>query len=122
LQPLPGEDIASRRIRRLQTVGSDAPNWDVVPYQFLGPSTLREMELLVEAGVPAADVIVAATRTPARMLRIDAEVGTLEVGKRADLVVVDGDPLADMRVLRALRWTVRDGVARTPAEWVAEGK
>jgi imidazolonepropionase-like amidohydrolase len=41
------------------------------------------------------------------------------VGKRADLVVVAGDPLADMRALRTLRWTVRDGVARTPAEWLA---
>jgi imidazolonepropionase-like amidohydrolase len=100
-------------------VGSDAANWDAVPYQFFGSSTLRELELLVEAGVPAKDVIVAATRTPARLLGLASEIGAIEVGQRADLVVVEGDPLADMRALRRVRWTVRGGVAKTPAEWMA---
>jgi imidazolonepropionase-like amidohydrolase len=36
------------------------------------------------------------------------------VGKRADLLIVAGDPLSDLRALRAVRWTVRDGVVRTP--------
>jgi imidazolonepropionase-like amidohydrolase len=53
------------------------------------------------------------------MLGIDAEIGTVEVGKRAHLLVVAGNPLADLRALRAVRWTVRDGVARTPEEWMS---
>jgi imidazolonepropionase-like amidohydrolase len=53
------------------------------------------------------------------MLGRQDEIGTIEVGKRADLVVVDGDPLADLRALRRIRWTVKDGVARTPQEWMA---
>jgi imidazolonepropionase-like amidohydrolase len=100
-------------------VGSDAANWDAVPYQFFGTSTLREMELLADAGVPAKDVIVAATRTPARLLGLETEIGTVEVGKRADLVIVDGDPLSDLRAMRSVRWAVRAGIAKTPAEWMA---
>jgi imidazolonepropionase-like amidohydrolase len=99
-------------------IGSDAGNWPVIPYVFHAASTHREIELLAEAGVPTADVLTAATRVPARMLGIDRDVGTIEVGKRADLVVVDGDPLADMHALRKIRWTVKDGVARTPEEWM----
>ena len=100
-------------------VGSDAGNWPILPYQFHATSTHRELELLAEAGVPPQDVLAAATRVPARMLGRENEIGTLEVGKRADLVVVDGDPLSDLRALRRIRWTVKDGVARTPREWLS---
>jgi len=69
-------------------VGTDAGNWPVVPYQFHGPSTLREIELLGQAGLPPADALAAATRVPAAMLEMSDEIGTVEVGKRADLLVV----------------------------------
>lgn len=75
--------------------------------------------LLLAAGLSPAEALAAATRIPARMLGLEREIGTVEVGKRADLVIVRGDPLADLRALRAVRWTVRDGVARTPAQWMA---
>jgi imidazolonepropionase-like amidohydrolase len=52
------------------------------------------------------------------MLGLDQELGTVEVGKRADLVIVRDDPLADLRALRTIRWTVRDGVARSPEDWM----
>jgi imidazolonepropionase-like amidohydrolase len=65
--------------------------------------------------------LVAATRAPAEMLGLGAELGTVEVGMRADLVVVRDDPLRDLRALRTIRWTARDGVARTPREWMGRG-
>jgi imidazolonepropionase-like amidohydrolase len=99
-------------------VGSDSGNWPVDPYQFHGPSTLREMELLGEAGFAPLDVIAAATRVPAEMLGVAHELGTVAVGKRADLVIVRKDPLRSLRALRTVRWTVRDGVARTPSQWL----
>jgi imidazolonepropionase-like amidohydrolase len=99
-------------------IGSDAGNWPIIPYVFHAASTHREIELLAEAGVATADVLAAATRMPARMLGIEDDVGTIEVGKRADLVVIAGDPLADIRALRTIRWTIKDGVARTPREWM----
>ena len=103
-------------------VGSDAPSlWPFAPYHFHGPATLREIELLGEAGIPPMAALVAATRAPAEMLGLAAEIGTVEVGKRADLVVVRDDPLRDLRALRTIRWTIRDGVARTPDEWMGRG-
>jgi imidazolonepropionase-like amidohydrolase len=103
-------------------VGTDAPSpWPYAVFHFHGWQTPREVELVAAAGVPPMEAIVAATRRPAEMLGIAAEVGTVEVGKRADLLIVRGDPLADVRALRRVVWTVRDGVAHTPAEWMQSG-
>jgi imidazolonepropionase-like amidohydrolase len=103
-------------------IGSDAGNWPILPYQFHAASTHREIELLAQAGLSAAAVLAAATRVPARMLGVEHDLGTIEAGKRADLVVVDGDPLTDVRALRKIRWTIKDGVARTPQEWMTVGQ
>lgn len=102
-------------------LGSDAGNWPLIPYLFHGPSTLREVTLLAEAGLTPAEVLAAATRTPAEMLGLGRELGRVAVGWRADLVVVAGDPTLDLTLLREPRWVVRDGVAHTPAEWLAAG-
>jgi len=59
----------------------------------------REIALLREHGASPMTAIQAATSSAARLLGVDAEVGTVEVGKWADVILVDGDPLADMRVL-----------------------
>ena len=72
----------------------------------------RELVLMVEAGMPASDGIVAATSMAARACGLEDEIGTVEVGKRADLLVVDGDPLEDVRVVadRDRIWLVlKDG-------------
>jgi len=99
-------------------VGSDAGNWPVDPYGFHGPNTLRELELLARAGLAPDEVLAAATRVPAEMLGLEERVGTVEEGKRADLLVLDGDPLRDPSAFRRVHWTIRDGVARTPAQWM----
>jgi imidazolonepropionase-like amidohydrolase len=101
-------------------VGSDSGNGSIVPYLFHGLTTLREIELLGGAGLSPAQAIEAATRTPARMLGLAAEIGTIEPGKRADLLIVRGDPLTDLRALRNIVWTVKNGVVHTPAQWMAE--
>lgn len=59
-----------------------------------------ELELMVKAGMTPMQAIVASTRTAAECLQMEHEVGTLEPGKLADLLVVDGDPLADISVLQ----------------------
>jgi imidazolonepropionase-like amidohydrolase len=98
-------------------IGSDAGNSSLLS-QFHGTSTLRELELLAEAGVPNGEVLAAATRVPARMLRIESDAGSIAVGRRGDLVVLDGDPLVDFGAIRQIRWTIKGGDARTPAEWM----
>jgi imidazolonepropionase-like amidohydrolase len=87
------------------TVGTDAPNPWVVP----GASFHRELALFVEAGIPPLEVLTLATRNGARALGLEAEVGTLAVGKRADAILLDADPVADIRNTRRISRVFQDG-------------
>jgi imidazolonepropionase-like amidohydrolase len=60
----------------------------------------RELAAYVECGMTPLDAIAAATLEAARAIRLDASVGSIEAGKLADLVVVDGDPLSDISLTR----------------------
>src|SRR5437660_364286 len=68
----------------------------------VGPhgTNAEELERMVEGGMTPMQAIVATTRTAAECARIAHLTGTLEVGKRADLLGVDGDPLSDIRILQ----------------------
>lgn len=99
-------------------LGSDSGNYPIVPYVFHGPTTLRELLLMEDAGLTRMEVIEAATRVAAEMLGIISEVGTVEVGKSADLLIVSGNPLEDLSAINDIAWTVRAGIARTPEEWM----
>jgi len=66
-----------------------------------GTALAGELEELVAAGLPPIAALRAATVSPARLLGVGAELGTIEVGKRADLVLLNGNPLADITRLRA---------------------
>ncbi len=73
--------------------GSDTPEW----FFGYGWTLHREMESLVAAGLTPYQALAAATRNPAEFLRASKEWGTIERGKRADLVLVTGNPLEDIR-------------------------
>jgi imidazolonepropionase-like amidohydrolase len=64
------------------------------------------------AGMTAAQVLASSTAVAARAMHREAEFGTIEKGKDADLIVVAGDPAADIRNVRKLRYVVRGGVVR----------
>ncbi|MCA9566600.1 MAG: amidohydrolase family protein [Myxococcales bacterium] len=98
-------------------LGSDSGSWPLIPYAVHGPTTLRELGLLVDAGFTPEEALTAGTRTAADVLGLD-DVGTVEVGNVADLVIVDGDPLQDVGVLWHTTWVVRGGEVRTPEAWV----
>lgn len=100
-------------------LGTDSGNWPMFPWVFYGPTTVHELELMVDADLSPLDAIVAATATPARMLGMEQELGEVEVGFDADLIVLDGDPLVDIRAFRTPRLIVQDGVAKTWAEWMS---
>jgi imidazolonepropionase-like amidohydrolase len=80
-----------------------------------GHSLHRELELYVQAGFTPMEAIQAATVVPARVMHLDAEVGTIAVGKRADLLVVDGNPLQSFSDLRRVRLVVAGGRRYEPA-------
>jgi imidazolonepropionase-like amidohydrolase len=68
-----------------------------------------EFEALVKYGMPPAEAIKAATVNAADLLGLSAEIGTLEPGKRADLIAVSGDPLSDVAVLKRVGFVMKDG-------------
>lgn len=80
-----------------------------------GYSLHREMELYVQAGMTPMEAIQAATLVPARALKMEKEVGTVEAGKRADLILVDADPLQDIRNLRRVFRVMANGRLYDPA-------
>jgi imidazolonepropionase-like amidohydrolase len=69
-----------------------------------------EFELMVKHGMPAAAAIKAATLNAADLLGIAAQTGSIEPGKRADLIAVSGDPLSDITVLKRVSFVMKDGV------------
>ena len=69
----------------------------------------RELELYVEAGFTPMEAIEAATRVSAKAMGLDGEVGTVEVGKRADLVIVEGNPAVRIGDLRRVMSVVTEG-------------
>jgi imidazolonepropionase-like amidohydrolase len=68
-----------------------------------------EFELMVKHGMTPAAAIQAATVNAADLLGLSAEIGSLEPGKRADLIAVEGDPLRDVTVLKRVGFVMRDG-------------
>ncbi len=68
-----------------------------------------EFELMVEFGMSPAEAIKAATRNAADLLGLADRIGSLEVGKQADLIAVEGDPLADVRLLKSVRFVMKEG-------------
>ena len=68
-----------------------------------------EMHSLVDAGLSPMQAILSATRWPAELLHIEKDLGTLEVGKIADAVLVEGDPLTDISATRNIFLVIKDG-------------
>jgi imidazolonepropionase-like amidohydrolase len=122
------EDIVVLRDRILQALhragarlvlGADSPQVFSVP----GFSLAHEMRAMVEAGVPTYAVLEAATRNPAAFFGREAEFGTVEPGKRADLILVEGNPLQDIRnvhrqagVMVRGKWLPKEEIDRRLAE------
>jgi hypothetical protein len=107
-------------------------------YKLFGFAYVRELELLQEAGFHPLEVVRSATLSGAEVLGMESEIGTLEAGKRADLVIVAENPLANFKVLygtghyrldeatqqptrtRGIRWTVKDGVVYDVGQLLAD--
>jgi imidazolonepropionase-like amidohydrolase len=101
-----GVEIARHNTRRLFQAGV------LLALASEGGDPIREAELIVEAGVPPMDAIVAATRNGAMALHQLEDRGTIEAGRRADLLLVSANPAEDIRNLRRVALRMVNG------EWV----
>jgi len=69
-----------------------------------------EFQYMVEAGMPAIEAIQAATVTPAKILGVEKDLGSIEAGKFADIIATDGNPLQDITQMRKVSFVMKDGV------------
>jgi tripartite-type tricarboxylate transporter receptor subunit TctC/imidazolonepropionase-like amidohydrolase/Tol biopolymer transport system component len=110
-------EAAAKLWRAGVTIGTGTDVWQV-------PTGVHmELEQLVAAGLTPAEAIRAGTSGAARILGADKDLGTIEVGRRADLVLLDANPLVDIRNTRRIWTVVRDGriVDRTAILAMATG-
>jgi imidazolonepropionase-like amidohydrolase len=80
----------------------------------------RELELDVQAGIPASQVLQNATLSAARIMSLDKDLGSIVPGKLADLILVDGNPAANISDIRKTVLVVKDGVLYNSAELYEE--
>ena len=93
---------------------------DIAADRPTGTTLHRELELLVEAGLSPAEALRAATITPARVLGVDAELGSVEEGKFADLVLLDANPLVDISNTRRISTVISRGRVYRPVSRSAD--
>jgi imidazolonepropionase-like amidohydrolase len=89
--------------------GPEASELGPVVWGRLGRAHFERMEALQDAGVSPIEILTAATRNGAEAYRLGDKVGTVEVGKVADLLVLDANPLKDIRNLRKINRVIKDG-------------
>jgi len=80
-----------------------------VPHAERGWAYQRELELLVESGLTPMEAIVAGTMENARFFRVAGRLGSIEPGKMADLILIDGDPLKEIAVMRRVKRVMLNG-------------
>jgi imidazolonepropionase-like amidohydrolase len=88
----------------------------------IGYGLIREIELYVDAGLSPLEAIQSATIVPARAMKLDRDTGTVEIGKRADLILVNGNPLERISDLRKVSTVITNGRAYESAKlWQSIG-
>jgi hypothetical protein len=91
----------------LITLGTDHPS---VGEYIAGFSAHRELEVFVLSGIPAAEAINIATMNGARALQVSDKLGSIEVGKLADMFIIKGNPLENIRHSRSVHTVIKGGV------------
>ena len=105
-------EMAMRNLKQVADAGAPVAfgtDSGANPYRIQGFAEHRELELMVEAGMTPLQAIHSATAVNAAMLHIDEKTGTVEKGKQADMVVLDGDPSNDIKNTRKINMIFHNG-------------
>lgn len=86
-----------------------------VPHAERGWAYQRELELLVQSGLTPREAVIAATMDNARFFRVEDRLGSIESGKLADLLLVEGDPIKDISAMRHIKRVMLNG------RWIESG-
>lgn len=100
----------------LVVLGSDTASAGSGTGVLLGLASQVELSLMVEAGLTPLEAIQAATINAARMIGRESEMGTVEAGKLADLLILDADPLADIKNVHLIYRVIKGGIEFDPAK------
>lgn len=76
---------------------------------YVGDATLLEMELFVKAGISTYETLRSATILPAKALHLESETGTIETGKKANIIILNQNPLTNISHIRSLKWVYKSG-------------
>jgi imidazolonepropionase-like amidohydrolase len=110
-RPIQPDPVSLRNLKRLQeagvtiAAGTDAGNIGT-PH---GPAIFREFELMEQAGLTPGEILASATLNGARLMGRQHEMGTIEEGKLADLVILDSNPLSSIRNTGEIHMVIKDG-------------
>ncbi|MGH9762817.1 MAG: amidohydrolase family protein, partial [Blastocatellia bacterium] len=80
-----------------------------MPGKTRGQASLTFLGAYAESGLPAIEIIRAATMNAAELLGLQTRIGSIEANKFADIIAVDGDPLKDVRELQRVRFVMKGG-------------
>jgi hypothetical protein len=117
-QPISPNPVVLKNLKLLQdggvtiAAGTDAGNIGTLH----GPSIFREFDLMAEAGLSPMQILTAATINGAKFTGLEKKLGTIEAGKLADMVILNSDPLLDIRNTSDIHLVIKDGVIFEPAQ------
>ena len=117
-QPISPNPVVLKNLKLLQdggvtiAAGTDAGNIGTLH----GPSIFREFELMAEAGLSPLQILTAATINGAKVTGWQKKLGTIEAGKLADMVILNSDPLLDIRNTSDIHLVIKDGMIFEPAQ------
>ncbi|MBM7775577.1 Tol biopolymer transport system component [Actinokineospora baliensis] len=119
---LDGTPAQARRdvelIKRLLAAGAVVVAGTDAPLDTTALSLHLNLRSMAKYGVEPLQVLQSATLHPARQLGVEKDLGTVEPGKLADLLIVGGDPTTDIAALADVRWVLKNGVPHTVAELI----
>ena len=104
--------IAKENLGRFVRAGGKVAlgtDYDGYIFQFQLGMPMLEVALMEEAGMTSMEIIIAATRHAAHVCHLEDELGTIEPGKIADIIIVGDNPLADLQSLQDIRMVIRNG-------------